>query len=137
MNDEKELKNNKRMKWNNKIILIAEDDDMNYLLLVEQLKTTGVKILRAKTGQEAIDICLSHNPDLVLMDIKMPNLDGYQATKIIKKQFPNLPIIAQTAYAHPTDEQIAKNAGLDAYIAKPINEEHLLKIMDEYLKDKA
>ncbi|RLD67347.1 MAG: hypothetical protein DRI95_04970 [Bacteroidetes bacterium] len=131
-NDEEGIKS---IKWNNKTILIAEDDDMNYLLLVEILNITGVNILHAKTGREAIDICLSHNPDLVLMDIKMPDLDGYQATKIIKEQLPNLPVIAQTAYAHPSDEQKAKDAGLDAYIEKPIIEEQLLKIISEYLKD--
>ena len=125
----------KEIKWNNKTILIAEDDQINYLLLVELLAKTGLTILHAKTGREAIDICLSRSLDLILMDIKMPDLDGYQATKIIKQKFPNLKVIAQTAYAHPSDERKAKEAGCDDYIAKPIIKEQLFKTMNKYLKE--
>jgi len=134
------LKNNKNkatdsssINWKDKTILIAEDDSMNFILLTEIFKKTGAKILRAVTGREAINISLDQKPDLILMDIKMPDLDGYQATIEIKKQYPNMPVIAQTAYAHVEEEKKSQNAGCDAYIAKPINIEKLMKMMKQFL----
>lgn len=97
------------------------------------LAKTRVKILHAKTGREAIASFINNKPDIVLMDIKMPDLDGYQATHEIKKYDPKVPVIAQTAYANAEYEQLSKEVGCDAYIAKPINEEKLLQTINKFI----
>ncbi len=134
ISNEVEAVDTETLNWSDKTILIAEDDDMNYILLVEILAITGIKISRAITGREAIESCLTNMPDLVLMDVKMPDLDGYQATKEIKKHYPKIPIIAQTAYAHAEDKRISKKAGCDAYISKPINEKILFALLKKHLE---
>lgn len=116
--------------WRNKTILVAEDEEYNYFYVYELLNRTNVKLLRARDGAEAIDICKKNpNIDLALMDIKMRDIDGYEATKIIKSFRPSLPIIAQTAYAMADDRQKALKAGFDDYISKPIKKENLLNII--------
>ena len=109
-------------------ILIAEDEDTNFLYLETVLKylNRSIHILHAKNGKEAIDLCQKH-PEIqaVLMDIKMPIMDGYEATRQIKAIRPNLPIIAQTAYSSTEDEQKALNAGCDSFIPKPITKKVL------------
>jgi len=119
--------------WEDKVVVIAEDELINYLFLKAVLKPTKAKIIWTKTGRETIDICNSENIDIILMDIKMPDLNGLEATIEIKKVFPNLPIIAQTAYAMEEDEEASVEAGCNAYISKPIRPEHLLTIMSKYL----
>jgi signal transduction histidine kinase/CheY-like chemotaxis protein len=103
-----------------KTVLVAEDEDFNYLLIQNYLQILGLNFVHARNGQEAVDACKT-NPsiDLVLMDIKMPIMDGYTAALEIKKFRPDLPVIAQTAYA--LDHEIEKyNGAFDAYITKPI-----------------
>jgi signal transduction histidine kinase/ActR/RegA family two-component response regulator len=112
-----------------KTILVAEDDDSNYRLLEEQLSYLSVKIIRAKNGAEAVDICKSHHIDLVLMDIKMPVLDGYEATRQIREYFPALPIIAQTAYHEENDQNRAMQAGCNDFISKPVHQDYLHSVI--------
>ena len=119
--------------WENKIVVIAEDEQINYLFLKAVLKPTNATIIWTKTGRETIDICNCEKIDLILMDIKTPDLNGLEATIEIKKVFPNLPIIAQTAYALEEDEEASMNAGCNDYISKPIRPEHLLMLMSKYL----
>jgi len=119
--------------WEDKVVVIAEDEQINYLFLKAVLKPTKAKIIWTKTGRETIDICNSEHIDIILMDIKMPDLNGLEATIEIKKVFPNLPIIAQTAYAMEEDEDASVEAGCNDYISKPIRPEHLLTIMSKYL----
>ena len=119
--------------WENKVVVIAEDEQINYLFLKAVLKPTKATTIWTKTGRETIDICNSEKIDIVLMDIKMPDLNGLEATIEIKKVFPNLPIIAQTAYALEEDEEASMNAGCNDYISKPIRPEHLLMLMSKYL----
>jgi PAS domain S-box-containing protein len=116
--------------WDSKTILIAEDEDINYQFAEELISPTGAKIIRAENGAKAVEICLS-NPsiDIVLMDIKMPEMSGLEATKLIKLKRPNLPIIAQTAYAFSDDRAKALAAGCDDYIAKPIQGDKLLEMV--------
>jgi len=115
---------------NDKTILIAEDEDYNYMFLEELLKKTGAIILWAKDGFEAIDICKQHAEiDLVLMDIKMPQMNGFEATKQIKQFRPKLHIIAQTAYAMIEDREKARVAGCDNYISKPIDKSELFTMI--------
>ncbi len=107
-----------------KTVLVAEDEEYNYLLIEEYLIDMDVNLIHAKDGAEAVDICMHENIDLVLMDIKMPVMDGHSAAKKIKKKYPKLPVIAQSAYA--LEHEIEKYEGIfDDYITKPINENEL------------
>ena len=126
---------NNQNKLQNQLILVAEDDDVSYQYIQEVLLSCNCQITRAINGMEAIEIC-KNNPliTLVLMDIKMPKLNGIEATKSIKGFRAKLPIIAQTAYAFPDDERKAIEAGCDAYISKPIVKEKLIEIMQEITK---
>ncbi len=119
--------------WEDKVVVIAEDEQINYLFLKAVLKPTKAKVIWTKTGRETIDICNSEKVDIVLMDIKMPDLNGLEATIEIKKNLPNLPIIAQTAYAMEEDEQASMESGCDDYISKPIRPENLLAIMNKFI----
>jgi CheY-like chemotaxis protein len=114
-------------------ILIAEDEYSNYEYLLELLEETNLKILLAKNGQQAIDLCRTHQEiDLILMDIKMPVMDGHTATKLIKAFRPDLPIFAQTAYALESEKAIFLN-DFDDYITKPINQRDLKQKLKKYI----
>jgi CheY-like chemotaxis protein len=124
----------KKDNWKGKKILVVEDEETNFLFLEVLLKKTGATIFHAVTGKEAVDIAKS-NPDIdiVLMDIQLPEMDGYEATKIIKSFNPHLPIITQTGYALSGDDKKAFEAGADEYISKPIITKKLLRMMRKYL----
>ena len=116
--------------------LIAEDEEVNYLYIETLIYNifSNSEILHAKNGQEAIDICKANsNISLILMDIKMPIMNGYEATKQIKKFRPNLPIVAQTAYSTLEDKNKSISAGCEAFISKPIKKEILNEIIAKYL----
>lgn len=118
-----------------RIILITEDDETNFLYLKTVLELKGMNVLRARNGEEAIDMCRQHPEiSLILMDIKMKGMNGLEATRQIKKFNPTIPIIAQTAYALRNDKNNAIAAGCDDYIAKPINRALLLKKINLYIK---
>lgn len=120
--------------WSDKTVLIAEDVDDNYLFLKTFLRKTKINVLWAKDGKETIDICHENDKiDIVLMDIRMPFIDGYEATRKIKEFRPNLPIIAQTAYALNSDYQKVFDAGCDEYITKPILGKILFQKMKKFL----
>lgn len=116
-------------------ILVAENDDISYSLLEVYLTKENYEVLRAVNGKQTIEI-FKENPEinLILMDLKMPVLDGYDATREIKKMNSNVPIIAQTAYALSGDSQKAADAGCDDYVTKPIKKEELLDKIKRYLK---
>lgn len=110
-----------------KIILIVEDDESSYEFLKVIITKSGINTIWAKDGEEAIKFCEENaNIDLILMDINMPVMNGYEATKLIKKIKPHLPIIAQTAYAIIGDRQKSIDAGCDDYISKPIKKQELI-----------
>jgi CheY-like chemotaxis protein len=113
-------------------ILIVEDDDMNILLLQKMLHITGASIFVAKNGLEAIRR-VEENPgiSIILMDVKMPGMDGYEATRRIKKKYPAIKIIMQTAYAIAGENEKAFEAGADDYISKPLNKYDLFNKMKE------
>ena len=121
------------------IILIVEDEEVNYIYLETILKdimNLNCDILHAKNGQEAIDICQNNAIiNIVLMDLKMPVLNGFLATKKIRKFRPNLPIIAQTAYSTIEDREEAMNVGCNDFISKPIKKDVLISVMNNYLKE--
>ena len=114
-------------------ILIADDDENSQLLISIIMKSFAKEVLIANTGVEVVDIC-RNNPDidLVLMDIQMPNLNGYEATKQIRKFNKNLIIIAQTAFALTGDREKAMAAGCTNYISKPIKKAELIGLVKEY-----
>jgi len=120
--------------WDDKKILIAEDDHSNYYFLYESLKDTGAEILWSKDGEETMTLFREHE-DLhaVLMDINMPVKNGYECTREIKKERPDLPVIAQTAYAMSGEREISRDAGCDDYLAKPIKVSELLNTLSRYL----
>jgi len=117
------------------IILVAEDNDQNFFYLEIVLKNIENKILRAVNGQEAVDLCKKH-PEiaLILMDIKMPVMNGLDATRIIKSFRKDLPIVAVTAYAQSSDKYNIREAGCDDYLSKPINKTLLLQLIKKYFK---
>jgi CheY-like chemotaxis protein len=116
-----------------KKILIAEDEETNYFYLETVLKRTGATLFRAKNGNEAVRICEDQKDmNLVLMDIKMPDLNGLDATRQIRKFNANLPIIAQTAYALVGEKNKCLDAGCNDYISKPINRESLMKMISSF-----
>ncbi|MBS3771279.1 MAG: transporter substrate-binding domain-containing protein [Bacteroidales bacterium] len=127
---------NKREKLpENVTLLVAEDDKTSFILLEEMLSEKNINCIPAGNGREALDKVKS-NPgiDLVLMDIKMPFMDGYQATREIKNINPEIPVIALTAFASKLDREKALNAGCDEYLAKPVESSKLIELIDDFLK---
>jgi PAS domain S-box-containing protein len=120
--------------WEGKRILIAEDDHSNYYFLFEAIKDTGVEVIWAKDGEETLEL-FRENPDLdlVLMDIHMPLINGYECTKVIKEERPELPVIAQTAYAMSGEREISKQAGCNGYLSKPIKVSELLDALAKHI----
>ncbi len=117
-----------------KVILVAEDDDISFALL-QVLLSKKNKLIRAKNGEEVLNV-LRENPeiDLILMDLKMPVMDGYEATREIRKFNNEIPIIAQTAYALSGDDNKALEAGCNDYVSKPIKKEKLMEKVEKYLQ---
>jgi CheY-like chemotaxis protein len=122
--------------WKGRAILIAEDDDLNFRLVSEALRRTNIEIIRAKDGNETIALFNEHSNriDMVLMDIRMPEIDGYECTRIIKEKVPGMPVIAQTAYAMSGERLQSMHAGCDDYISKPMNMADLIGKMSRFIK---
>jgi signal transduction histidine kinase/CheY-like chemotaxis protein len=118
-----------------KTILIVEDDLCNAEYLKESLRETGAKLLHTEYGKEAVNIATTSKVDLILMDIRLPDIDGYIASKLIKQSNPDIIIISQTAYAAYEDREKSLNAGCDDYISKPAKQEALLAIIKKYFAD--
>lgn len=121
--------------WGNRIVLITEDEEVNFYYLKTLFKKTEAKVIRARNGKEAVEILAKYgtNIDLILMDLNMPVMDGYEAMRIIKSQYPDIPIIAQTAYTLTEDRNKCMQAGFNDYIAKPINRVALFRLISENL----
>ena len=115
-------------------ILIAEDMDSNFELLNAILSST-YNLIRARDGIEAVSLFNDKKPDLILMDIKMPNMDGLDATRIIRELSPNIPIIALSAYAYKQDTEEALAAGCNDFLAKPLSVAKLKQILNKWLKN--
>ena len=115
-----------------KRVLVAEDNDSNWMLMTYVLKK-DYEPIRACNGKEAVDMALTGDYALVVMDLKMPVLDGLEATRQIKAVMPNLPIIALTANAFDSDRQSAFDAGCDNFMSKPVSAEKCLKMIADYI----
>jgi CheY-like chemotaxis protein/two-component sensor histidine kinase len=116
--------------WKNKKILIVEDENISYLFLQTIFKEQYVEVERAGDGKEAIQMATSNDYKVILMDIRLPGIDGLTATRSIKKEKPNTTIIALTAYTYDNNEQNSKSAGCDYYLTKPINKQSLFEILN-------
>lgn len=129
----KEMSSSYPFDFRERTILIAEDIDFSFLYIEAVLRRTGIKILWAQNGREAIEhIKTNHDIDLVMMDMHMPIMNGYEASEIISGLRPELPIIAQTAFVLPEDVKKCYAAGCTGYLAKPIRKEQLLNTLAEY-----
>lgn len=140
--DISEIKKNEKLNlipetydWENLNILVAEDEYTNYKYIETILKKTNAKIIRASNGQEAVYYLKNIIPDIILMDIRMPIMDGYEATKLIKKTYPEIPIIAQTAYVMAEEKSKILSVGCDDYISKPISRNKLIKLIAKHIKN--
>jgi CheY-like chemotaxis protein len=115
-------------------ILIAEDDDINFLMVKKSLEPFNLNLIRAVNGKEAVEICRSDNEiNLVLLDLKMPVMDGLDAMKLINQFRPDLAFVAVTAYAFESDKKNALEQGCKDYLSKPYSKKDLIDILKKYL----
>ena len=119
----------------NRCILIVEDDQKNLKLLRDLLQVSGYATIEATDGSRGVEMARTKKPDLILMDIQMPVMDGLEATKILKgdEATKGIPVLALTAYAMKGDEERMREAGCDGYIPKPIDIKKFLKIVAKHL----
>lgn len=129
MSDKQEVSN---VNWSNKNILIVEDDKFNATIIVSFIQKTKASFQVADTGEKAVEMAISLNPEIILMDIKLPGIDGLEATRQIRKSLPNVVIIAQTAFATENDRNEALNAGCTDFIPKPIRYDKLIAVISKY-----
>lgn len=133
------MKEDGRMRANGKTkVLLVEDNQMNKILVREILTLNGYDIMEAKSGTEALKILTSEKPDLILMDLHLPEMDGITATRIIKSDETNrsIPVLALTASAMKGEEDKILSKGFDGYVAKPIEVKKLLDAIAESLVKK-
>ena len=119
-----------------KVILIVEDDLKSLKLFRDLLQASGYTTLEATNGKKAVELAREKKPELILMDIQMPVMDGFEATKIFKAdaETRNIPVVALTSYAMKEDDEKIREAGCDGYITKPIDTKEFLKKVAEYLR---
>ena len=127
------LSNALNQNWGDKVILVVEDVDTNKIFFDAALRRTNAKILWAKDGQEAVEMFKANDIDLVLMDLQLPIMDGYTATREIKKIDSKVPIIAQTAHVMSGEREKCLEAGCDDYLSKPIRLQILIDTLSKYL----
>jgi len=127
---------NKNYDWSNKTLLFVEDEKSNYLVINSMLKKTGINILWAKDGNEALDFfnIYGNSINVILMDIKIPNIDGIKVAETIKEYNPDVIIIAQTAHALPEEEHAIRSLYFDDYLPKPFNKDKLLTLLKKNLE---
>lgn len=118
-------------------ILVAEDEEYNFMYISELLRRQNINIIRAYNGKMAVDLCASNMEiQLVLMDVSMPILDGYEATARIKEIRPDLPVIINTSYTTQSDKVLAFESGCDCFLTKPIERTKLQEVIHELLVSK-
>ncbi len=120
-----------------KTVLIVEDNELNMKLFHDLLEAQGYDTLQTKDGREALQLAREHHPDLVLMDIQLPEVSGLEVTKWIKEdeKLRDIPVIAVTAFAMKGDEEKIRQGGCEAYIAKPISVSEFLETVQKFIED--
>ncbi len=126
---------NKTYKWEGRTILVAEDEEMNWFFIREMLRHSGAEIIRAKNGLEAVELVRQEKPDIILMDLKMPEMNGLEAAIEIRSFDPDVPIIAQTAHVMAEEREECQAAGCNFFVTKPIDRTILMEYIDSYLKN--
>ena len=118
-----------------KTVLIVEDNELNMKLFHDLLDAHGYKTLQTRNGMEALSLAREHRPDLILMDIQLPEVSGLEVTKWLKEddQLRKIPVVAVTAFAMKGDEERIREGGCEAYIAKPISVSHFLDTIKRLL----
>ena len=118
-----------------KTVMVVEDNDLNMKLFHDLLEAHGYNILQTKDGMEALKLAREHRPDLILMDIQLPEVSGLEVTKWIKEDdtLKTIPVVAVTAFAMKGDEEKIREGGCEAYIAKPISVTNFLETVERFL----
>jgi two-component system, cell cycle response regulator DivK len=121
-----------------KTVLIVEDNELNMKLFNDLLESRGCEIIQTRNGVEAVELARKHHPDLILMDIQLPEVSGLQVTQWLKddEELRSIPIIAVTAFAMKGDEEKIRQGGCEAYLSKPISVVKFFETIDIFLKDK-
>ena len=133
----KKIAPTERISLKGRKILVAEDNELNYMLLKAIMTGAGAEILWARDGVEAVESCVANeNIEIVLMDIRMPNMDGYQATNEIKKIRKSLPVIAVTAYSMNDELIKSQESDFDDFLTKPIKPDILMDTISKHLGKK-
>ena len=128
------LLSNKSYDWKEKCILVAEDEDLNWMFIREMLRKTGAEILRAKDGLEALELTRKKKPDVILMDIKMPEMNGIEATRKIREFDTEVPIISQTAFVMAEEKEESMAAGSNHFVTKPLDRTTIMELIDCYIR---
>lgn len=117
-------------------ILVVEDNELNMKLFSDLLEAHGYETIQTKDGKEVVDITREHKPDLILMDIQLPEISGLDITRQLKKEdeLKDIPVIAVTAFAMKGDEQKIREGGCEDYISKPISVVQFIEKIEKYLK---
>lgn len=125
----------KMMNGATKTVLVVEDNDLNMKLFHDLLEAHGYNILQTKDGMEALQLARQHQPDLILMDIQLPEVSGLEVTKWLKEdeKLKSIPVIAVTAFAMKGDEEKIREGGCEAYIAKPISVTNFLRTVERFI----
>jgi len=132
---ETRMPNGDRARRTGKRVLIVEDNELNMKLFNDLLEAHGYRTLQTRDGVEALQMAREHRPDLILMDIQLPEVSGLEVTKWIKEdeELRAIPVIAVTAFAMKGDEEKIREGGCEAYIAKPISVMNFLSTVDQFL----
>jgi len=128
------LISNKTYNWSTRNILVAEDEELNWLFVREMLRQTGATIHRARDGREVVSQARKLVPDAILMDIKMPELSGIDAARLIRKFNPSVPIIAQTAFVMAEEKEESLRAGCNHFVTKPLDRTTIMELIDSYFQ---
>jgi two-component system cell cycle response regulator DivK len=121
-----------------KTVLIVEDNELNMKLFNDLLESRGCQIIQTRNGVEAVELARRHRPDLILMDIQLPEVSGLQVTQWLKddEELRSIPVIAVTAFAMKGDEEKIRQGGCEAYLSKPISVVKFFETVDNFLRDK-
>jgi CheY-like chemotaxis protein len=132
--DDRVLISNKSYNWTHKSILVAEDEELNWFFIREMLRQTGAVVHRARNGHEVVELTRDLGPDAILMDIKMPEMNGIEAARLIRAFNQKVPIIAQSAFVMAEEKDESLLAGCNHFVTKPLDRTTIMELIDSYFK---